>query len=103
MVKENKFLLWFDQLTIDDVPLVGGKNASLGEMYQNLAKKGVRVPNGFAITAFAYQYVLHKSGVHEELKSALRGLDVRNVRALAEAGRKAREIVLRCEFPEELR
>jgi len=55
MDRKEKFVLWFDEIGIDDIPLVGGKNASLGEMYQNLTKKSVRVPNGFAITAHAYR------------------------------------------------
>ncbi|RJQ21911.1 phosphoenolpyruvate synthase [Candidatus Woesearchaeota archaeon] len=103
MDRSRELILWFDQVGIDDVGLVGGKNASLGEMYQNLSKKGVKVPNGFAITAYAYRFLLEKSGVEAELKAALKGLDVRNVRKLSEAGRKAREIILRCEFPEELK
>lgn len=100
--KSKEFILWFNELGIEDISLVGGKNASLGEMYRNLTKKGVRVPNGFAVTAYAYRYVLEKSGAMSELRSALRGLKVSNVKALAEAGRKAREIILRCEFPPDL-
>lgn len=100
---KEEFILWFNELGIDDIPLVGGKNASLGEMYRSLSRKGVRVPNGFAITAHAYRYLLEKSGVLPELKAALRGLDVKDVRALAEAGKKAREIILRCDFPADLR
>ncbi len=56
MSKESKNILWFNELGIKDVPYVGGKNASLGEMYRNLKKKGVPVPNGFAVTAEAYRY-----------------------------------------------
>ena len=66
--RDQRFVLWFSELDIDDVPLVGGKNASLGEMYQNLTKKGVRVPNGFAITSFSYNYLLEKAGVKDEIK-----------------------------------
>ncbi|MBW2969912.1 phosphoenolpyruvate synthase [Candidatus Woesearchaeota archaeon] len=102
MDKSKAFVLWFDEITIEDIPLVGGKNASLGEMYQTLVKKGVRIPNGFAVTAYAYRYVLEKSGALEKLRSALRGLNVKNVRALAAAGRKARDIIMHCEFPPEL-
>src|SRR3990172_5976394 len=102
MDKSKSFILWFNEIGIEDIPLVGGKNASLGEMYQNLTKKGVKVPNGFAVTAYAYRYVLEKSGVMAELKKSLRGLNVKNVKDLAEAGRKARDIVLHCEFPPEL-
>ena len=86
MNKSKSFVLWFNEIGIDDIPLVGGKNASLGEMYQNLTRKGVKVPNGFAITAYAYQQVLEKSGAMSQLKSALRGLHSKNVTALAEAG-----------------
>src|SRR3989338_5337408 len=102
MVKENKFLLWFDQLTIDDVPLVGGKNASLGEMYQNLTKKGVKVPNGFAITAFAYRYIVQKAGIDQEIKNVLRGLDTKNITQLQEQGRKVRELIRAAPIPKEI-
>ena len=60
---EQELILWFDDIGIDDVPLVGGKNASLGEMYQHLTAKGVAVPHGFAITAYAYRYLLKAAGV----------------------------------------
>ncbi len=102
MDKSKSFILWFNEIGIDDIPLVGGKNASLGEMYQNLTKKGVKVPNGFAVTAYAYRYVLEKSGAMGDLKKALRGLNVKNIKDLAEAGRRARDIILHCEFPPEL-
>ncbi|HIG99604.1 MAG TPA: phosphoenolpyruvate synthase, partial [Thermoplasmata archaeon] len=59
----QEFVKWFEELTINDVPSVGGKNASLGEMIQNLGKKGVRVPSGFAITAYAYKYMIEKAGI----------------------------------------
>ncbi|MBW3018612.1 phosphoenolpyruvate synthase [Candidatus Woesearchaeota archaeon] len=103
MDKSKSFILWFNETDISDVPLVGGKNASLGEMYQNLVKKGVRIPNGFSITAYAYRYVLEKSGAFSKLRSALRGLNVRNVRSLSAAGQKCRDIILNCEIPPELR
>ena len=57
MTGSRSYIRWFKEIGIDNVPLVGGKNASLGEMYQNLTADGVRVPNGFAITADAYRYV----------------------------------------------
>ena len=101
--KSKKFILWFDQLAIEDVPLVGGKNASLGEMYRSLASKGVNVPNGFAITAYAYKYLLEKAGVEDEIKQILSDLDVNDVNNLAERGRKVREIIRNCHFPSELK
>ncbi len=102
MNKSKSFVLWFNEIGIQDIPLVGGKNASLGEMYQNLTAKGIKVPNGFAITAYAYQYVLEKSGAMSELRSALRGLNPKNVKALAEAGKKARDVIMHCDFPPDL-
>ncbi|MBI4145822.1 phosphoenolpyruvate synthase [Candidatus Woesearchaeota archaeon] len=101
--RSKQFVLWFNEVGIEDVGIVGGKNASLGEMYQNLSKRGVKVPNGFAVTAHAYQYLLEKSGALPALKAALRGVNVRNVGQLAEAGRKARDVILHCEFPPDLR
>ena len=75
MDKNKKFILWFNELFIKDVPLVGGKNASLGEMYRNLTRKGVRIPNGFAVTAFAYNYFLEKAKIKNEINSILKNLD----------------------------
>jgi pyruvate,water dikinase len=100
--KSKAFVLWFDELGIEDVGLVGGKNASLGEMYRNLTRKGVRIPNGFAVTAYAYRYVLEKAGVAREIREALKGLDVKDIEDLAERGAKVRHIIRRCEFPPEL-
>ena len=101
--REKRFILWWDELSIDDVGLVGGKNASLGEMYRKLTKKGVRIPNGFAITSYAYQYLLKTAGIEQKIKDTLRGLNVKNIHALAERGRKVRDIIYHAEFPEDLR
>ncbi|MBD3310856.1 phosphoenolpyruvate synthase [Candidatus Woesearchaeota archaeon] len=103
MDKDTTFILWFDQLGIDDVPLVGGKNASLGEMYRNLAPKGVNIPNGFAVTAAAYRYLLEKSGTEDDIKNALEGLNTRDVEDLAKKGEKVRSIIRNADFPPELR
>ncbi|MBI4147935.1 phosphoenolpyruvate synthase [Candidatus Woesearchaeota archaeon] len=103
MDKSEQFILWFDQLNIEDVPYVGGKNASLGEMYQVLTKKGVRIPNGFAITAHAYRHLLEKTGIEREMRSILRGLNTRNVKDLADRGHRVRQLIRSAEFPDELR
>jgi pyruvate,water dikinase len=103
MARDKDFIKWFKELRIEDVPLVGGKNASLGEMYRELTRKGVRVPNGFAITANAYRYLLEKSGIEDDLRQLLYGLDVKNVKQLADRGRKVRELIRRAEFPEDLK
>lgn len=102
MSREQQTILTFSEIGIDDVPLVGGKNASLGEMYSKLTKKGVRIPNGFAVTAAAYWQFLEESGLKARMTEALKGLDEKNVRALARTGKKVREMILKAPFPKEL-
>ena len=101
--QKPQYILWFDEIGIEDIDLVGGKNASLGEMYQNLKKQKVQVPSGFAITAGAYRYVLEKTGALAALKKLLAGLDHKNSKNLSSIGKKAREIILRCEIPSDLK
>ncbi|GAB3549837.1 phosphoenolpyruvate synthase [Noviherbaspirillum agri] len=96
------YVRWFSELGIADVPLVGGKNASLGEMYRELTPKGVKVPNGFAVTAEAYRYVLDKAGGWGRLREALDGLDVNDVDDLARRARRAREIIYAAPLPDDL-
>lgn len=96
-------VLWFDQLGIEDVPLVGGKNASLGEMYRLLTPKGVKIPNGYALTATAYRHFLNHNKLMDKIKHILSGLDTSNMANLSEKGHKVREIILSAEFPEDLK
>ena len=96
------YVRFFEELGIDDVPLVGGKNASLGEMFQKLSGEGVRVPDGFAITAKAYRYLLDKAGAWDLLHAQLDDLDPDDVAALARKGRRAREIVYGAGLPDDL-
>ncbi|MEJ2690954.1 MAG: PEP/pyruvate-binding domain-containing protein, partial [Deltaproteobacteria bacterium] len=104
MVKhEDALILWFDDIGIEDVPMVGGKNASLGEMYQKLTSKGVAVPHGFAITAYAYRYLLKAAGIEKAIEEALAGLDTHDLRNLQERGKKVRDIIRHAEFPEDLK
>jgi pyruvate,water dikinase len=93
---------WFHEIGIDDVPLVGGKNASLGEMYRALGKKGVRVPNGFAVTAAAYRYFLRQSGLDRRIREILTGLDTRDMENLRQRGRQARGAILDADLPGDL-
>jgi len=101
--KSNKFILRFDEVGIGDVPLVGGKNASLGEMYKNLTKKGVDVPNGFAVTAYAYRYFLEEEHIKEELKKILTKINAKSVESLAQIGHEARQLILRADLPPPLK
>ena len=100
---ETALILRFDEIGIEDVPRVGGKNASLGEMHQKLSSKGVAVPNGFAITAYAYRYLLKEAGVESAIRAVLTGLDTHDLYNLQERGAKVREIIRNAEFPDDLR
>lgn len=100
--KEQAFILWFEQVGIEDVGLVGGKNASLGEMIQQLTPKGVNVPTGFAVTAHAFRYFMQKAGLEQRLRQLLSDLDVENIDNLRERGRRARALILDTPFPTEL-
>jgi pyruvate,water dikinase len=100
--KESAFILWFEEVGIDDIPLVGGKNASLGEMIQQLGSKGVNVPTGFATTAFAYRYFIAKAGLEAQLRELFAGLDLNHVLDLRVRGKQARSMVMNTPFPPEL-
>ncbi len=99
MEKNKRFILWFNEIGINDVPLVGGKNASLGEMYRNLTKKGVNIPNGFAITSYAYNYFLEEAGIKERLRKILSNIHIKSVKSLAKWGEEARQLIINSEFP----
>ena len=97
-----KFVKWFEEIGAQDVALVGGKNASLGEMIRNLGKKGVNIPTGFAITAEAYKYVVEKAGISQKIKDTLAGLDTHDMENLAERGEKIRNLIANSPCPKEL-
>jgi pyruvate,water dikinase len=98
-----KYVRWFQDLGIEDVADVGGKNASLGELYRELTPLGVRTPNGFAVTAAAYRDTLTAAGAWERLGEVLDGLDKSDVANLASRGRRAREIVYEAPLLEPVR
>lgn len=102
MKKSEKFILWFSEISMKDLPLVGGKNASLGEMYRNLTKRGINIPDGFAVTATAYKFFLKKTGLEKEIRSSLRGLDISNIRDLKQRGARVRQAILNAPLPPEI-
>ncbi len=102
-IKQNKNILWFKEIRNSDVPLVGGKNASLGEMYSNLASKGVRVPNGFAVTAAAYRYFIRYNSLESEIKKTLTGLNKNKIEDLKKRGHHIRTMIKHAKFPEDLK
>ncbi len=97
-----QYIRWFADLTIADVPLVGGKNASLGEMVRELAEKGVKVPNGFAITAEGYRHFLNEASLNERIRSVLEGLDTRDMTNLSVRGHAVRQAILSANLPSDL-
>ncbi|MEI9892527.1 MAG: PEP/pyruvate-binding domain-containing protein [Chthoniobacter sp.] len=96
------FIKWFTDIGIEDIPTVGGKNASLGEMYHALTTKGVNVPNGFAITADAYRYFLMENGLDRRLPEIFAGLDTQDLLGLRLRGSQARQTILAAPLPEDL-
>jgi pyruvate,water dikinase len=102
MTESRPYIRWFNELTINDIPLVGGKNASLGEMYRELAGQGVMVPNGFAVTAEAYRYMLDQAGAWERLHQLLDKVDADDVGELAKRAQQARDLVYSAPLPADL-
>ncbi|MGF1541771.1 MAG: phosphoenolpyruvate synthase [Pleurocapsa sp.] len=100
--KQQAFVLWFEQVGMSDVSLVGGKNASLGEMIQQLTPKGINVPRGFATTAHAYRYFIEQAGLETQLRQLFAGLDVEDLNNLRSRGKQARGLILNTPFPTEL-
>lgn len=98
-----KYIRFFDEIGINDVAVVGGKTASLGEMYQALNPKGVKVPKGFAIVADAYRYLLDNANAWDSLHKTLDGIDPNNMEDLARRGHDARNIVYSAPIPLDLR
>ena len=97
--------LWikkFSEIGIDDIPQVGGKNASLGEMFRELSTKGVKVPDGFAITAAGYWHFLRETGLDKEINKQLVDLDAKNLAELQKRGAKIREAVVSATLPADL-
>jgi pyruvate,water dikinase len=98
----DDYILWFDELGMNDVERVGGKNASLGEMISNLAGAGVSVPNGFATTAHAYREFLAHDNLADRINKALAALDVGDVNALVKTGAEIRSRIIDTPFQPEL-
>lgn len=101
MKKNPGYIRWFKEITLEDVPLVGGKNASLGEMYRELTPKGVETPNGFATTAAAYWHTINSAVLLDRLKEVMSGLDKSDVDDLAIRGKKARELIVAAGIPDD--
>jgi pyruvate,water dikinase len=102
-MKQNpKYIRWYEEITIKDIPLVGGKNASLGEMYRELTPQGIKIPHGFAVTADAYWHVLTSAGILDKLRETMTGLDKSDVADLSRRGKTARNLILSAGIPDDL-
>jgi pyruvate,water dikinase len=101
-ITQEALVLPFKSVGIVDIPLVGGKNASLGEMIQQLSSQGVKVPTGFATTAYAYRYFITAAGLEAKLRKIFADLDVEDMDNLQECGKQARSLMLETPFPLEL-
>lgn len=98
-----KYIKFFKELNNRDVPLVGGKNASIGEMFQELVPVGIKVPNGFAITSDAYWYLLDSGGIKQKIVDLLENVDVTEIDVLKTRSKKIRELIFGTPFPSDLR
>jgi pyruvate,water dikinase len=102
MRKTKKLILWFNEISKKDVPLVGGKNASLGEMYSKLSQKGINISNGFALTSNAFWHYLKFNKIDEKLKEIFKKFEPKNIQSLKETGKRARQLILKARFPLDL-
>jgi pyruvate,water dikinase len=98
-----RFIKFFKEITSQDIATVGGKSASLGEMYQNLTPLGILVPNGFAITAKAYFYLLEKGGIRGKIERLLADIDTLDIGVLNSRSRAIRELIFSTPIPKDLR
>src|SRR5688572_25639505 len=99
----EKFIKRFSEISLADVAEVGGKNSSLGEMFTQLSPKGIKIPDGFATTAFAFKRFLEYNQLNETLQQLMEELDKKQFSNLKETGHKARQIILAAILPEELK
>jgi len=99
---DGPLVMWLDELTIDDISIAGGKNASLGEMIKNLSPLGINIPYGFVVTSKAYYRFIEYNGLDSAIRTALEGLDVSNVADLSKRGYQVRELIKGGEFPPDL-
>ena len=97
-----RFIRWFADISIDDIPLVGGKNASLGEMFHELVSQGVKVPDGFAVTAEGYRHFMRSTGLDERIRQILTGLNTADMDNLQQRGSEVRHAILATPMPHDL-
>ncbi|MGB9766374.1 MAG: phosphoenolpyruvate synthase [Sulfurihydrogenibium sp.] len=102
-MKEKKLVMWLNEVGMEDIELVGGKNASLGEMLKGLSSIGIKVPMGFVVTSQAYWYFVDYNNLREKIREILTGLDPNNIEDLSKRGLTIRELIKGGKFPEDLK
>ena len=108
--KIQQFILWFEEISKDDIPLVGGKNANLGEMYSNLTQstselfpgEKIQVPYGFAVSAYSYNYFIEKNELDKKISDLLNNLNTGDLKMLEVVGGKIRDLIISSSFPSDL-
>ena len=103
MKKKEKYILWFKEISKKDLLLVGGKNASLGEMISQLSKKGINIPDGFALTTEAFWHFLKFNKIEKKLKEIFSNFDPKNIESLKKVAKRAQNLILKAKFPEDLK
>ena len=99
MNKKQKFIQKLNEIGIDDIPTVGGKNASLGEMIQHLTEQNIKVPNGYAVTVAAFDAFIDENHLREKINAALKGLDPSDIIQLRKTGSQIRKLISNGKFP----
>ncbi len=101
-MNNEPYILWFDQISFDQLPLVGGKNASLGVMYRDLRPKGINLANGFAVTTAGYRHFLNYSNLPDKIQAAVDQLDTKDLKSLQHAGKTIRGLIVDSPMPDDL-
>jgi len=103
MKKNKKYILWFREISAKDLLLVGGKNASLGEMIKELSKKGINIPDGFTLTTKAYWHYLKTNKIDKKLKEIFEKFDSKSIKSLQKTGKLSRNLILKGKIPDDLK
>ena len=103
MFKKLRYILWYKEIDKNDGALVGGKNASLGEMVRSIGKEGINLPDGFCLTSKAFWYFLKKNKIDKKIKENFSRFNPKDLNSLRETGKASRELILKAEFPKDLR
>lgn len=102
-MKKKKYILWFKDIAKKDGKIIGGKNASLGEMYSKLNRRGINIPNGFTTTSFAFQYFLKANKIDKKIKKIFKEFNPQSLASLKKTGKAARSLILNGDFPQDFK